>query len=133
MISFYFFFIVLFNTIGNKLIFNLKDKISKDFLLSISFAWNSLFVIILLEYIYNQLSVFEYQDFSRIEVILSLNINLTNYRNSLIVCMLMYLAYGFYCQYIARKKKIYLLAAIIISIITVLMIFLSLLAGSFTI
>lgn len=133
MISIYFFLITVFNILGNKLIFNLKDKISKDFLFSISFTWNSLFIITLLEYINNKLSVFEYHDFSQIEIILSLNINLTKYRNTLIVCMFMYLAYGFYCQYISCQKKIYFVLAVISGIISLLMLYLSLLAGSFTI
>lgn len=133
MISFWFFLIVVINVFGNILIFNLKDKISKYLLLSVFFLWNSLFVIILLQYAYNKLSVFEYQDFSQIELILSLNSNLLKYRNTLIVCVLINLVYGFYCQYIASNKKVYFVLTVIMSIISLLMLYLSLLAGSFII
>jgi len=133
MISFYLFLIVVLIVLGNMLIFNFKDKVFKDFLLSVFFLWNSLFVIILLQYVYNKLSVFEYQDFSQIEVILSLNSSLINYKNTLIVCVLIYLVYGFYSQYIASKKKVYFVLTVIMSIISLLMLCLSLLAGSFII
>lgn len=74
MISLYFFLIAVLIAIGNYLIFNLYSKISKNFLLSIFFGWNSLFVIVLLEYIYYALPTLENLDFSQIEVILSLNL-----------------------------------------------------------
>jgi|SRR5690554_2547285 len=133
MISLYFFLIIVFITIINHLILNLYSKISNNFLLSIFFGWNSLFVIALLEYIYYALPTLENLDFSQIEVILSLNINLTNYRNTLIVFILTYLTYGLYSEFLKSNKKIYIVLTIIIGIMSLLMFFLSLLAGSFTI
>ena len=133
MINIYVFIVLLIIIFNNYLLIKFYGKISINLLLSIILVSNTIFIVFFIELLRQSFPEYRNLDLLEISQMLSIETELISCRNSIIIFNFGYLTYGLYSEYSIRKKKIFLLFAIISFIITSLMLFLSFLAGGFLI